>query len=167
MIDWRSRLLISERLFIRVRTSSWSFFQRELRSLTNGLDRREPCECLPSFVDRPLIIQPANSWRSNCSDCFVGRTRANVEYVREWVLAKVTQTRWQVSDRGLHLFPPRSSDTSLRSVMISHNWDTVSFTPFSLWLSLSRSLLLVICRRHSSPLYAHNQVDTRFVVTFT
>lgn len=73
MIDWRSRLLISERLFIRADVAVIILSTRtppsmRARSLTNGLDRREPRECLPAFVDRRLIIQPANSWRSNCSD---------------------------------------------------------------------------------------------------
>lgn len=35
---------------------------------------------LPFFIDRPLIIHPANSWRSNCSDA-LSAEGANAEYV--------------------------------------------------------------------------------------
>lgn len=127
---------------------------------------------LPFFIDRPLIIHPANSWRSNCSDALSAEL-ANAEYVepedeschRKGDADKVTGQRPEAS--------PVSPWFSDRTPQCS-NWGNM---PIPLALSVIESLnsiprsgylyALMIpsltahvrSRRHS--LRCHVHVDTR------
>lgn len=91
MIDWRSRLLISERLFIRTDVAVIILSTRappsmRARSRMASIAASLASVCLPLSIVLLLSNPRTHDVRTVAMLCRpVGWARANAEYVREWV----------------------------------------------------------------------------------